>query len=131
MLSFLTLFAGATGARQSMQGSVSAADSLDVVVHLPVHIGVGFIEWDDVILHRDSDGVRDGRVHAQGLANDGVEVRQRHELVHRRVLGRHAPELLAQLLLHVRRLAEREETPRCAVASRLVSRHKESHDEDF
>lgn len=85
--------------------------SPDMVAYIPPRIDVRPLKGDDVVLRRDADRAGHGRVHAQRLADDRLEVRQRVELVHRRVLRRHAPQLLAQPRLHVRRLRERIERP--------------------
>ena len=83
-------------------------------------------ERDHVVAHGDADGAGDRRVHAHGLAHDHVEVRQRVERVHVRRVRVEREQLFAQLLLHVRRLREREEAPGRRDARGLVSRDDDS-----
>lgn len=80
----------------------------DGVVRLAAPVDERRAQRDDVVVHRDA--VREGhaRVEAQRLAQDGVEVRQRGERVHRRALRRHAQQLGAQARLDVLSLRQPE-----------------------
>ena len=59
--------------------------ALQLAMHDPVSIGIRLAERHDVVLRRDALGAVHGRVQAEHLAHDGVEVR---EPVERRVGGR-------------------------------------------
>ena len=85
--------------------------SLYVVAYVSLRVDVRPVEWDDVVLVGDPNRCGDRRVHAQGFADDGLQIRERVELVHRRVLCRRLEELLAEAILHTGVLGERKEAP--------------------
>jgi hypothetical protein len=71
--------------------------SLDLVMEDPIAPHERFGEWDDIGLRGLSDGTVDGRVHPERFADDGVEVLEGVEVVHRRRVVRERPEFLAEL----------------------------------
>ena len=99
-----------------MQVAVSApkrallgrCDAPNAVQHLPALVLNGATQWQDVVLHCDAGRCRDGSVDAERLAHNSVEVRQRVELVHRRVISADGEELVAQLRLRADILREGE-----------------------
>jgi hypothetical protein len=68
-------------------------------------------EGDNVRVGGDAGATDDGRVDAERLAHNGVEVRERVELVHRRRIVRKRLELGAEPPLHLWVAREREECP--------------------
>jgi hypothetical protein len=75
---------------------------------------------DDVCLGGDTGGAADGRVDAERLAHDGVEVCERVELVHRRHVVRRCLELGAEPPLYLWVAREREESLGRCCRDRLV-----------
>jgi len=68
-------------------------------------------DWDDVGLSGHADGAVDGRVQPEGFADDGVEVLEGVEIVHRGRVVRERAEFLAQLGLDCGLAGESEERP--------------------
>ena len=82
-------------------------------------------DGDDVVARRLAGRGGHGRVHAERLAHDAVEVRQLVELVHARRVRVEREELRAQLRMHGGRLRQREQAPCRRGARRLVARDEE------
>ena len=71
--------------------------ALDLVMEDTIAPHERFREWDDIGLRGLSDGTVDGRVQPERLTDDGVEVLEGVEVVHRRRVVRERPEFLAEL----------------------------------
>jgi len=85
--------------------------SLNLVVEdsIAAHERLG--EWYDVGLSGHSEGGVQGRVQPEPFADDGVEVLEGVEVVHRRRVVRERPEFFAQFGLDFRVTGETEERP--------------------
>lgn len=68
-------------------------------------------EWDDVVLCRRSDGAVHGGVQPERFADNGVEVLEGVEIVHRRRVVWERAEFLAQFGLDLGVAGESEESP--------------------
>ena len=99
--------------------------SLDAVLHHPEPVDERLSDGNDVVLLSDAHRTWHRRVHAKRLPHDRVQVRERVQLVHRRVVRRDGEELLAEPLLDVRGLRKCEETPGGRVGRRLVASDQE------
>ena len=85
--------------------------SLNLVVEDPIAAYERLREWDDVGLCGRSDGAVHSRVQPERFADNGVEVVEGVEIVHRRRVVRERPEFLAQFSLDLGLAGEREESP--------------------
>ena len=101
------------------------SNALDGIVQIALRIRIRRAERNDIIADRDAHGERDRCVDAHRLPHDGVEVWKFLKLVHRGVLGWDTQQLLAQLALHLRSLAQREQAVGGHSACRFVACYKE------
>ncbi len=77
----------------------------------PIAAHERFREWDDIGLRGRPEGAVHGSVQPQRFADDGVEVMEGVEIVHRRRVVRERPEFLAQFGLDFGVAGESEESP--------------------
>ena len=94
---------------------------LDVIVNLAIAVRERPVQRYHVVLLGNPVRHRHGRMYAQRLAHDEVEIRQGVQLVHRRRVGADSEELRAQFALDVRGLGQREEAPHGRAARGLVA----------
>ena len=95
--------------------------SLNLVVEDPVAAHERLGEWYDVGLSGHSDGAVHNRVQPERFADDGVEVLEGVEVVHRRRVVRERPEFFAQFGLDFGVTAESEERPCSRGRGRFVT----------
>ena len=101
------------------------SNALHGIMQIALRICIRLAERNDVISDCDAHGERNWRVDAHRLPHDSIEVWEFLELVHRGVLGWDTQQLLTQLALHLRSLAQREQTICGHGARRFVACYQE------
>lgn len=109
------------GQHTAPQATESLGSLPNRVVGLAVNVCERAAHRYDVVLRRHTHGGRDGRMQAECLANDHVEIGQSDKFVHGRAFSSDGENFVAQLLLYARGLRECEQAPSRRSAGRLVS----------
>lgn len=75
----------------------------DLLPTLTVPVDEGHLDGYYIVFHRDTHGDRHSRMYAQSLPGHRIEIRQGVEFVHRCCVSRDAKQLVAELLLDLRK----------------------------